>query len=195
MLYPFIKAIAWFYIRLRCRVRAKGVENIPEAGGVILCSNHTDFFDPVVIATGIKRPVHFMAKKELFKNPVGKWFFKSINAFPVDRGTTDLKSYKQTLALLKDGKVLGIFAQGTRIKEADVTAAKSGTAMFALKTGAVVVPVGISGNYKWFSKVYIEFGKPVNLDAYADTKIKRETLDEVTEIIVGGINEILNKRG
>lgn len=193
MLYPFVRFLVGLFIYIKCRINIVGHENIPETGGVIICSNHMDFLDPILIAAAVKRPIHFMGKKELFKNPIGRFFFEQINAFPVDRGTTDMKSYKQALSLLKEGKVMGIFAQGTRMKDADVKSAKSGTAMFALKTGATVIPTGISGSYKWFSTINIEFGKPLTFEEYASKKIKHDTLDEVTEIIIKNINGILSR--
>lgn len=193
MLYSFVRFIAWVFLHIKCRIKIIGRENIPETGGVIICCNHMDFFDPVLLAVSTKRPIHFMGKKELFKNPIGRVFFENINAFPVDRGTADMKSFKKTLSLLNEGEAIGIFAQGTRIKEADVKSAKAGTAMFSLKTGSPVVPVGISGSYKWFSKINIEFGKPLTFEAYSSKKIKHETLDEVTDIIVKNINTILSR--
>lgn len=193
MLYYIVRFIAGMFLHIKCRIKIIGRENIPKEGGVIICSNHMDFFDPILIAVATKRPIHFMGKKELFKNPIGKFFFEHINAFPVDRNTTDMKSYKQALTLLKDGNVMGIFAQGTRMKDADVKSAKSGTAMFSLKSGATVVPTGISGSYKWFSKINIEFGEPLSFEEYASKKIKHDTLDEVTDIIIKNINGILSR--
>jgi len=193
MLYPFVRFIAWLFVHIKYRIRVTGRENIPETGGVILCSNHINFFDPIVIAVSIKRHVHFMGKKELFKNPLGRFFLGSIKAFPVERGVADIKSFKAALSILKKGFVMGIFAQGTRLDEADISAAKSGTAMFAVKTGAAVVPVGVSGNYKWFSKVNVEFGKPLYFEEAASKKIKREALDGITDTIVREINEILSR--
>jgi len=192
MFYTIIKALAWVFIHIRCRITVTGADNIPKNGGVIICANHISFFDPVVVAVTTKRPVHFMAKKELFENRFLRFFFTRINAFPVDRKASDLQSYKKALSVLKDGRVLGIFAQGTRIADADMKAAKSGAAMFALKSGAAVIPAGITGSYKWFGKVNITFGRPLTFDEYASKKAKRETIDEVTDIIINNVNEILN---
>ncbi|MDR1688572.1 MAG: 1-acyl-sn-glycerol-3-phosphate acyltransferase [Clostridiales bacterium] len=194
MLYPLVRAIAWVVLHLRCRVSSQGTENIPNTGGVVICGNHINWFDPVLIAVTTKRPIHFMGKKELFKNPLLKFFFKHINAFPIDRqATTDLKSLKTAISLLKGGAVLGIFAQGTRMKDSEVKSAKAGTAMFALKSGASIVPAGITGTYKWFSKVEVKYGKPITLEQYDSKKLRHEVLDEVTETVVESINELLKQ--
>lgn len=189
-MYLVAKFIAWIFIHIRCRVKVVGKKNIPAQGGVILCSNHISLLDPIVMGVTVSRPIHFMAKKELFKPGIVSWFFKSVNAFPVDRTTTDLSSYKKAISLLRDGNVMGIFAQGTRIKDGDLKSAKQGTAMFALKAGVPVVPVGIVSSYKLFGKVKISYGEPIYFNEFKDKRIKTDVLEQVTEKITAQINAL-----
>jgi len=189
MIYPFVRFLALLLMRVKYRMRVTGAANIPQNGAVILCSNHLSAYDPLSIAVSIKRPIHFMGKAELFKNPLIASFLKSVNAFAVDRAGADINSYKNALRLLKDGKVLGLFIQGHRMKEEDVSAAKSGGALFAYKSGAAVVPVRIKTAYKTFSAVTVIFGEPLYFKSDVK-KIKHEVLDAATETIVNAINRL-----
>ena len=186
--------IAKYALRLMClvmfRVEVKGLENIPKEGPVIICANHSSNFDPIAAAIYIKRPVNFMAKKELFKNAFMKKLLKGLHAFPVDRDAADMKTFKTTIEILKKGEVLGIFAQGKRVKEGEVNDPKAGVALFALKGNAVVIPAGISGNFKLFSKVRINYGKPVNLDEYRGKRVRTETLEQITGEIMSEVEKL-----
>jgi len=116
--------------------------------------------------------------------------FRNVNAFPIDRAGNDLKAIKTALSVLKDGKVLGIFPEGTRVKEGEESSAKAGVSMLALRAKVPVVPGAIVGEYKLFKKVHIIFGEPVSLEKYYDTKpdsakllqISSEILDEIKKI-------------
>ena len=189
MLYIILRAIGFLVLRPLFRVKITGKENIPASGPLILASNHFSYFDPLIIATSMRRPVHFMGKAELFKNSFSRFFLKAIKAFPVERGKADIASFKIAVSLLKDGKVLGIFAQGTRLASADITSAKSGTAVFALKTGAVVVPINIHGEYHIFKRIRIAFGAPLYFDKPQTGKLKREQIDHATEKIIEAMNK------
>ena len=190
MFYNIAKYVLRLMYLFMFRVEVRGVENIPKDGPVIICANHSSNFDPISTAIYSKRPVCFKDKKELFSNAFMKRLMKSLNAFPVDRDSADMKSFKTTLEILKKGKVLGIFAQGRRVKEGEKKDAKAGVALFALKGNAVVIPAGISGNYKLFSKVRINYGKPVNIDEYRGKRVRTETLELITEKIMTEVEKL-----
>ena len=100
------------------RMHVEGAEHIPDTGAVIVAPNHKSSFDPPIVGVAIKnRLVHYMAKAELFKNPVFGWVLRKMGAFPVKRGTVDRMAIKQAVRELKNGHVLGIFPEGTRIKK------------------------------------------------------------------------------
>jgi len=150
---------------------------------VILCINHSSFFDPLVLRAKIKRRINFMAKKELFKNNFFGSILKNLGVFPVDRNKNDLVAYKHALNIIKSQKILGIFIQGTRNKE--IQEAKDGAAMFAIKSGAPVVPVAISSKFKIFSRVKINIGEKINFEIKkrVDQNILSGATAQITEQI------------
>ena len=144
-----------------------GREKVPD-GGCVLVANHTQWADPVLVGTalGNQYPLVAMAKKELFQIKLLGPLISALGAFPVDRGTADIGAIKTSLKAVKEGKKLLIFPEGgTKHKAGDE--AKVGAAMIAARTGAPIVPIYISENKKFRSKVYVVFG-----DAYIPEKTK-----------------------
>lgn len=190
MFYWIAKTAIKIYYTIFFRVQVKGKENIPKNGGIVLCSNHTSNHDPAILASHMPRTICFMAKKELFDVKGLSFLIRHLYAFPVDRSGTDMKAFKNTIQLLKSEKVIGIFAQGTRVKEGEQKAAKAGVALFSLKANVPVVPVAISGNFRLFSKIKVHYGKPLYLEQYKGKKINNETLEEIAQGIMQKINEL-----
>lgn len=151
-----IRIFAILYMFARC----EGLKNIPK-GGVMICSAHKSNFDPVIIGSFIKQRVYYMAKAELFKFPLFAAFLKAVGAFPVRRGINDTSAVKGSLRLLKDGKPLLIFPQGTRSRQLKREEFKNGAIIMALKANVPIMPVGICGEYGMFSRVRVRFGKPI----------------------------------
>ncbi|MGI6631583.1 MAG: lysophospholipid acyltransferase family protein [Bacillota bacterium] len=165
MLYSIVKTILGALGRILFRVKTRGVSNIPAAGPAVLCANHVSWWDPILVASAVKRPIHFMAKKELFRYPLLAYLFRKIHAFPVNRGKPDLGAIKTGLSILKNGEVLGIFPEGTRQKNTDrLGEMHAGAALFALRTGAPVVPAAIRGSYKIGAPVVIVFGDSMKIE-------------------------------
>ncbi len=190
MFYQIAKVALKILYKILFRISVEGQENVPKQGGVILCANHSSNFDPVTMAIYNKRSVCYMAKKELFENKFLGLLIRQLYAFPVDRSTADMKAFKNAVKLLKDEKVIGMFAQGTRVKVGEEKAAKAGVALFAMKGKASVVPVAISGSCKPFSKMKIVYGKPLYLEEYRGKRFNTETLNEITEIVMQQINDM-----
>ncbi len=140
------------------RLKIYGRENIPDAGGMLVCANHSCLKDPifVAIALGHKHAYTFMARSELFKIPIFGFVIKKLGAFPVKRGSADITSIKTAIRSLKGGKTLIVFPEGSRFSD-DV---KAGAGMLAVKGGAPVVPVYLKGTKRVFSTVCIYIGKP-----------------------------------
>ena len=172
------------------RMSIEGNENIPKQGGVILCANHSSNFDPVTMGIYSNRAVHYMAKKELFQNQFMYWLLTALYAFPVDRSTADMTAFKNAVKLLKQGHIIGMFAQGTRVKEGEEKAAKAGVALFATKANVPVVPVAISGSCKPFTKMKIVYGKPLYFEEYRQKRLNTESLNEITNKIMNEINDM-----
>ena len=190
MLYRFVLAILKCAARVLYRMRVSGKEHIPTDGAFILCSNHIHSYDPAILAMCMKRPLRFMAKKELFQKPISKWFFSKMGAFPVDRQTADLRSYRNALKVLKDGYGLLMFSQGTRMKHLDIKGAKGGVALFGVKARVPIIPAGITGTYRPFSTLRVRFGKPIFLNEYFDSRLKAEQIDEIMEGIMSVVGRL-----
>lgn len=188
MFYKIAKVALRILYKILFRMTVEGTQNVPKEGGAILCANHSSNFDPVTMGIYSRREISYMAKKELFENKFLRWLIVQLHAFPVDRTTADMKAFKIAVKLLKEGKVIGMFAQGTRVKAGEEKAAKAGVALFAVKAKVPVVPVAISGSCKPFSKMKIVYGKPLYLEQYRQKRLNTEALNEITEIIMKEIN-------
>ncbi|WP_025723064.1 lysophospholipid acyltransferase family protein [Paenibacillus polymyxa] len=185
MIYTVCVSILRLIYRVLFRLEAVGRENVPAEGGVLLCSNHISNLDPPTVGILLKRKVHFMAKAELFNVPVLGPLIGKLGAFPVKRGGVSKESIKLALNILRDGKVMGIFPEGSRGAGG---IGKKGAASFALRSGAAAVPVAIIGDYKLFRKTKVLYGKPVNLDAYQKgADIEGDPLELATEAIMSRI--------
>ncbi len=167
-----------------------GREHIPKEGPVILCANHISLWDPPLLGSGIERMVHFMAKEELFRIPVIGFLITKFGAFPVKRGAGDRAAIRTTLKVLEEGKILGIFPEGTRSKTGEVGEGMPGVAMFALKSQAQVIPVAIIGPYRMFRPIKIVYGKPIDLTALREAKSSGDTLKETTNLIMTHIKAL-----
>lgn len=161
--YRLIRFLAGTLLRLLYRVEIRHRGNIPESGGLIICSNHIHNFDPVLMAIGVRRQLHFMAKVEIFSWPVIGWIARKGGAFPVKRGSADIQALKHSLALLKSDRVLGIFPEGTRSKTGEVNAPFQGVTMLAERAGVPIVPAAIQGEYKLGKTIRIVYGEPIEV--------------------------------
>lgn len=127
------------------RMRRVGGAHVPDAGPVILASNHRSFLDPFVIGMVTRRPIHYVAKKELFDHPVTAWWLTALGAFPVDRGSGDREMFATAVALLERGECVLMFPEGTRTRPGPLGRPRRGVGRLALESGAPVVPVAIIG--------------------------------------------------
>jgi len=188
MFYRFARRLIIIIARIFYRFDVSGTENIPKKGSVIICSNHIHALDCLLLAMFCKRQIFFIGKKELFEGRFLGTLLRRLGAFPVDRGAADMKAYRHTIQLLKEDKALGIFSQGTRMQ--DFENAKSGVSVFALKTGAPIVPAGITGTYRPFSKVRLRFGPPITMESYQGRKVKSDVVEEVMQKVVNRVSEL-----
>jgi 1-acyl-sn-glycerol-3-phosphate acyltransferase len=141
MLYAIGYHLCRWISRVLFALHVEGVEHVPRSGPAILAPNHVSYLDPVVVGISVRRRLHFMAKKELFRNRLGAWFFRGLHAFPVTRERVDPSTLKHTLSLLAAGQMVLMFPEGTRGAGRTLGPAKPGVAMLAARSGAPVVPV------------------------------------------------------
>lgn len=145
LVYWAFRALAQPALLLYFRVRRNGREHIP-AGKVILAANHRSFLDPFVIGICVRRPIYFVAKRELFDRRLVGWFLNCVGAFPVRRGESDEETLATALALLARGEAVVIFPEGTRHRSGPLHAPKRGVGRLALESGAPVVPIAVAGS-------------------------------------------------
>ncbi len=147
--------------------KVNGKKNLPKTGPFIVCSNHLSNYDPVFLALTQKRQIYYMAKAELFKNKFLSWLIRTLGAFPVERGAGDGKAINQAEEVVNDGRLLGIFIEGTRSKTGEFLRPKSGAAIIAHQMNVPVIPVCITPKnkkVKVFRKVTISWGKPMSVE-------------------------------
>ncbi len=128
------------------RMERIGREHIPSEGPVILASNHRSFFDPFIIGTMTRRPVYYVAKKELFTyNRFLSWLLNALGAYPVDRGAGDQETIETSRIILQRGEIVLMFPEGTRTRPGPLGKPHRGVGRLALESGAPVVPIAIIG--------------------------------------------------
>lgn len=179
-----------FLLRIFYGFKIHGAEHVPMTGPVIFAGNHTSNFDPLVLGVAIPRYSRFIAKKELFKNPIIGWYLRQLGAFPVDRGKADLEAMRTSIKVVKEGGALGIFPEGTRNKTGKVGKAQPGVVMIALKTQAPIIPCALT-NSGVGRPTIVRFGKPISLAEYYDRKLSKEEMEEVGEMMMGEIGKLL----
>ncbi len=145
IIYWLVRAVLQPFFHIYFRLSRIGREYIPADGPVVIAANHRSFLDPFVIATMARRPMHYVAKKELFMRPWQAWILNALGAFPVDRGAGDGDMIDTAKAILARGDVVLIFPEGTRIRPGALGRPRRGVGRLALETGAPVVPVAVIG--------------------------------------------------
>lgn len=134
------------------RGRVYGAEKVPQAGPLVVVSNHASDFDPPILSCCVRRPVAYMAKEELFRVPLLKQGIELYGAYPVKRGSADRSAIRAALNCLSEGWAIGLFLQGTRTPDARITEPKLGAMMIAAKAQVPILPVSLWGTEAIFKK-------------------------------------------
>ncbi len=145
LLYWTLRAVLVPFFLLYLRMGRIGREHLPRGGPLLLAANHRSFLDPFVIGTLVRRPVYYMAKRELFERRWQAWILNALGAFPVDRGAGDREAMATARAILQRGDCVVIFPEGTRTRRGPVGEPRRGVGRLALETGAHVAPVAVIG--------------------------------------------------
>jgi glycerol-3-phosphate dehydrogenase (NAD(P)+) len=159
--------VPFFLVYLR--MQRVGREHLPRSGPLLLASNHRSFLDPFVIGTLLKRPVYYMAKRELFEKRWQAWILNALGAFPVDRGAGDSDAMATARAILERGDCVVLFPEGTRVRRGPLAAPRRGVGRLALETGVPVAPIAVIGTDQvrrgWRirpRKVRLRVGRPLH---------------------------------
>jgi len=179
----------------------QGRDNVPKTGPLILTSNHLNNADPPILTGSFPRQISWMTKAEWFKTPLVGWMFKQGGMIPVRRFEADLQALRQSQEVLKQGRVLGMFPEGTRSKNKQLKQGEPGSALIALRSGAPVLPVAIWGTENvrlprdiiGRTRAHIRIGKPYTLPR-AGRKISREDVEQGTQLIMKKIAELLPEK-
>jgi 1-acyl-sn-glycerol-3-phosphate acyltransferase len=186
---------------LIARLRAEGVENVPTSGPVLLAPNHLAWADIPLVAYPVKRVVHYMAKIELFEQPVLGGYIRRLGAFPVRRGEGDRESLRVAERVLSEGNIVAVFPEGHRSDNQALITAHPGVALIAMRAGAPVVPVAIWGSEgcfhgkygPWAPIVHVRYGEPMTLGE-PGKKRASEDLKRATDEIMLRIAAMLPER-
>jgi len=198
LLYKFGRFVFSIYIKTAFRLRISGMENVPSRKPFIICSNHIRWIDPVTIGVALpaRYDIKFMAKKELFKNPVLDYLFRKVGAFPVNRNEADFGAIKWSYQVLKEGHVLGLFPEGSRSNSGKLQKAFNGAALIAVRSGVPILPVAVEGPYRFLKPLTLHIGKPFVLPplVYEHREDKKAQLDEMSRQIMEQIACLLPER-
>jgi 1-acyl-sn-glycerol-3-phosphate acyltransferase len=193
-------ALACFKVRLfsriLLRVKIIGRDNVPSSGPFIVASNHISYYDPPMVGSFIRREVNFMAKKELFRNPIFAALIRYFNSHPINRNGFDKTAIDSALKILKSGQGLIIFPEGTRARRGDFLPVRPGIGLIAATSGAPVIPTYIQGFNKLWAciigreKAIIIYGKPLTRDRLAAYGQDKEGYRKLAEEIMGQIRAL-----
>ena len=167
--YWFVRnLVRYTFFQLTGGLRAEGLQNIPKEGPVIVAPNHVSYLDPPAVACGITRMLRFMAKEELFRGIFGR-LISSLGSFPVKRGEGDTDAMRKAFTALEEGCAVIVFPEGTRGDGVRMLPINKGVALMAKRTGALILPVGVTGTHVikpkgasgWRRKrITVRFGTP-----------------------------------
>jgi 1-acyl-sn-glycerol-3-phosphate acyltransferase len=207
----------WFYRFVRWTVKrlyfapkgglyTLGEENIPLTGGVILAPNHVSHLDPPAVCCALRRPVHCMAKEELFKNKLFGDLISWLAAFPVKRGEADMDSIRMAMSLIEQGEVVLLFPEGTRGDGESLQPMSRGVAMLAKRTGVPIVPIGIVGTHLVMprsdlgrkprrSRMVVACGKPFTYNEVATAPSEKENREIFSQELERRIADLCGVNG
>jgi 1-acyl-sn-glycerol-3-phosphate acyltransferase len=196
-----------FLLFLLARRQVSGRENIPAEGPLLVVSNHLGLADPPLLNSVFDRQVRFMAKKNLFRfKPIGN-FISGLGAFPVHRGRPDVTAFRQAERILAQGLALIVFPEGTRSRNGKLRQAFPGPAFIALRSGAPILPIGVTGTEKFerppwilrYPRITVNIGRPFYLPPGANelskTELTRVMMEHIAELLPPEYQGMYAKQG
>ncbi len=201
IVYRLARALVTLYLRLYHRFRVTGAEHVPREGGCIIACNHASFLDPPVVACGVAhRRMHFLARDTLWHySRVARWFFTQCNCIPVDRTRGDVAALRTAVRVLKQGKILALFPEGTRSRDGEMQEGRDGIGFVAAKAGVPIVPAYVDGTFRafppgaWFARpaaIHITYGRPIPHEALPTSGDRRPSFEAISLHIMERIAEL-----
>jgi 1-acyl-sn-glycerol-3-phosphate acyltransferase len=187
ILYRAVRVVFGLYLRLFRGFRVLGADRVPPTEPIIVCGNHVNWVDPVVLACSTPRAIYFMAKQELFEKSWLARIYAALGAFPVRRGAVDRTALRRCLGLLEGGHPVGIFPEGTRSRTGRLGPGEPGAAVIGLMTGAKICPVGITGYRS--RELRVTWAEPIDPRQFGDPEARRsrQVVNSLTREIMARI--------
>lgn len=189
MVYRLLRLLSSLYLRSFHLLRIRGLHRLPTSGPLIICANHTSYFDSMLLALCARRQIHFLIYRSFYHHPILGWFVRKCGSVAVTQSGNDKEAMVRALAILRGGGIIGIFPEGRLSTTGLPNTGKAGAALLAAASGAPIVPVTIHGAHavfgkgrKWPSRgtITVDIHGPVHSDrakrkdkAYLQTMIDR----------------------
>ena len=181
-LYEVGRVLAWAAVRLFIPVRYHGQEKLRgRKGPFVLISNHQHALDPVVLALCVREQCVFLAKKELAANGLLRWMFRQLHCIMVDRHNSDMEAMRACMQVIRDGRVLVIFPEGTRHHEGQMEQIENGTSLIVLRGGVPLIPVYIDRPLKLFRRCNAWVGEPIEYGDLLEQGTNRNSCEALNE--------------
>ena len=176
------------------RPKIVGIENVPKDKAALICPNHVHALDSAIIVAKFKRRVSVLAKEELYRSRFIRFIADLFGIYPVKPDSKSMESVKISLKILKNNGLLMLFPEGTRNGMAKGVKPKDGAIKLAIKANVPIIPVGIQGNFKPFTKVKINIGEPIYYTEYKDEINDRELIEDLTKDLMNRIVKLRDKK-
>jgi 1-acyl-sn-glycerol-3-phosphate acyltransferase len=180
-IYNLVYTIAFPFLRMFFGFRVTGAGSFPESGAVIVAVNHASNYDPVLVGLACPRQLAFLAKAELFGNPVLRALFHRLGAIPLRRGAADSGALHAAVDVLNSGKPLLLFPEGHRSKTGELQKGRRGVGMLSIRSGATILPVYLAGSFHMFRNIFkrrvsVHFGSPIDAGRHRSPRISVKEL-------------------
>ena len=181
------------------RVKATGLENVPRTGPAIFASNHLSYTDHYFLPAVVPRQIFFISKAQHFDVPVQRWLFEQWGVIPLKRGEGDNEAFSRSLQLLSEGKLFGIYPEGTRSTDGKLHKGRTGVARLALQARVPIIPVGMVGtdkvlpkgkNVPTLHKVEVHIGKPLDFSRHIGMENDRKVTRDITDQVMRAIRDL-----
>ncbi len=191
MIYYISKYLGLFLLHLFCHFRVSGRSHFPKSSPCLIVSNHASYLDPIVIGCACPRRVYFVAKEELFKNSIARFFLSQLGAFPLSRGEADRKAVKKIFSLLKENKVVCLFPEGTR-NQGKIGDFRSGAIKLLMKAKVDVVVAGVTGTFESYPRgakfpkphpIRVHFSEPITQNDLTQSEWEERLKRKMEELI------------
>jgi len=195
-LYGACHVVGWVLSKVFLRAEVIGRENIPPKGRVIFASNHRSYADPPLLGFMIRRPLHSVAKSELFRNPLFGRVLRNVHAFPVNRSGIDREMLRWAMSILEAERALLLFPEGTRSMSDELLPPRPGIGFLAEKGGAPVIPTYIHNSWRILPlgsaiirphKLYVCLAKPMRVPSVSEGDVRRHVHAEFASNVMKSI--------